>query len=309
MTRIVRAALTETCNAYADMPGSVEELNELADKLPAIREANIDHHRYLIEAAKDVNVQALCMGELFAAPYFALDCTPMWKELAEDAEDGQTISAMRETARTLQMLLVAPIYELDAKTGKRFNTAVVIEKDGSILGKYRKCHIPEGTNDAGSFCETFYYERSDGNLDNGVANISGNDYFPVFQSSVGKLGVAICYDRHFPGVVKALAEQGAEIVFSPAVTFGKKSQAMWEMEFPVDATRHNLFIGGSNRVGKEAPWNQDFFGGSYFVGPNGRPDPVQASPGLVVADLDLAQLDDADPSGWNFERDLRPGIY
>ncbi len=309
MTRIVRAALTETANAYTEMPAKIEDLSQLADKMAAIRDANIEHHLKLIEDAADLGVQMLCMGELFTGPYFALDRTPMWTQLAEDAQEGATITAMKKAARGHKMLLVAPIYELDADTGKRFNTAVVIENDGSILGKYRKCHIPEGTNDANSFCETFYYERSDGALDNGAGNISKNDYFPVFASALGKVGVAICYDRHFHGVMKALSEQGAELVFSPAVTFGKKSRDMWEMEFAVDATRHNLFIGGSNRRGSEAPWNQEYFGASYFVGPNGRPDTLASRKELIVADLDLGQLSGDDPSGWNFARDIRPDIY
>ena len=309
MTRSVRAALTETRNAYGNMPAQTDGLAGLTDKMPAIRDANIQHHLELIAAAAELDVQALCMGELFTGPYFALDRTPMWQELAEDARDGVTVKAMQQAAQTHKMLLVAPIYELDAASGRRFNTALVIENDGTILGKYRKCHIPEGTNDAGSFCETFYYQRSDGELDNGPANISKNPYFPVFASSVGNVGVAICYDRHFHGVMKALADEGAEIVFSPAVTFGKKSRAMWEMEFAVDATRHNLFIGGSNRRGCEAPWNQEFFGASYFVGPNGRPAPLSSREELIVADLDLDQLSSEDPSGWNFARDLRPDIY
>lgn len=309
MSRLVRAALTQTKNAYLEMPDSVDALAELSDKLPAIRDANIEHHVALIAAAKDLGVQVLCMGELFAAPYFALDRTPMWQELAEDAREGVTVKAMQAAASAHEMLVVAPIYEIDSESGKRFNTALVVERDGSVLGKYRKCHIPEGSNDAGSFCETFYYQRSDGKLGNGSTKVSKNEFFPVFETSVGKLGVAICYDRHFPGVMKALAEQGAEIVFSPAVTFGQKSQTMWDMEFAVDAARHNLFIGGSNRVGREAPWNQEFFGASYFVGPNGRADLVRAPQGLVVADLDLEQLTSEDPSGWNFARDLRPDIY
>lgn len=309
MTRIVRAAMTQTKNAYSAMPDSVEGLKQLTAHMPAIRDANIAHHQELIASAGKLGVQALCMGELFTGPYFALDRNAMWRELAEDAATGPTILAMQEAARQNAMLLVAPIYEVDAESGTRFNTAVVIEKDGSILGKYRKCHIPEGSNDAGSFCETFYYQRSDGRLNNGPANVSSNAFFPVFQSSVGKVGVAICYDRHFPGVMKVLAEEGAELVFSPAVTFGQKSQAMWDMEFVVDAARHNLFIGGSNRLGSEAPWQQPYFGGSHFVGPNGRVPALEAPAGLVVADLELDELSDVDPSGWNFRRDLRPDIY
>lgn len=309
MSTMVRAALTQTVNAYPDMPASRAELGTLADRLDEIREANVAHHVGLIVAAKSLGVQALCMGELFAGPYFALGQDPMWLALAEDASTGPTVTTMCETARAHGILLVVPIYELDAVTGKRFNTAVVIERDGAILGKYRKTHIPEGTNDAGSFYEKFYYERSDGELGESAANLSSNRYFPVFQTSVGKLGVTICYDRHFPGCVKALAEQGAELVFSPAVTFGKKSRAMWELEFPVDAARHNLFIGGSNRLGSEAPWDQPYFGASYFAGPNGRPPHLDAPTGLVVADLDLAALSAEDPSGWDLERDLRPTIY
>lgn len=314
MNRKIRVALSETANVYKDMPESVEALDQLSTKLGDLRDANIAHHIALTKEAAAQGVQAICFGELFTGPYFALEKKPIWLGLAEDALSGPTVQALQEVAKELGILIVAPIYEVDSISGKRFNTAVVIENDGRVLGKYRKCHIPEGENDAGSFHETFYYQSSDGKLENvplarGGANISQNDFFPVFDTSVGKIGIAICYDRHFPGVMKTLAEQGAEIVFSPAVTFGKKSRAMWEMEFAVDATRHNLFIGGSNRVGTEPPWTQEYFGASYFIGPNGRAEALDAPDGLVIADLDLAQLSDDDPSGWNFTRDLRPDIY
>ncbi len=309
MSPLIRVALTQTCNAYSAMPCSIDGLPGLAKQMPAIAEANLNHHLELLEQAASMGVQAICFGELFTGPYFALHQDPMWIALAEDATNGPTVTALKAAAKRHAILIVAPIYEWDASSRTRFNTAVVIEKDGTILGSYRKCHIPEGENDAGSFHETFYYDRSDGKMDNGDKNISDNDFFPVFETSIGKLGVAICYDRHFPGVMKALSEGGAELVFSPAVTFGQKSRQMWEMEFAVDATRHNLFIGGSNRIGSEPPWNQEFFGASYFVGPNGRPSPIEAPKGLVVADLNLGELRGEDPSGWNFTRDLRPAIY
>ncbi|MBL4632415.1 MAG: GNAT family N-acetyltransferase [Kofleriaceae bacterium] len=309
MKRQIRVALSETINVYPDMPQSVDTLDELDGRLEALRDANIEHHVKLAQMAAKQGVEAICFGELFTGPYFALEKKSIWLDLAEDALTGATVRAMQAAAQEHKILIVAPIYEIDSKSGKRFNTAVVIEKDGAILGIYRKCHIPEGENDAGSFHETFYYERSDGDLNNGSANISQNRYYPVFETSIGKLGIAICYDRHFPGVMKTLAEEGAELVFSPAVTFGKKSRAMWEMEFAVDAVRHNLFIGGSNRLGTEPPWTQEYFGASYFVGPNGRAQVVEAPTGLVIADLDLGELSDDDPSGWNFERDLRADIY
>ncbi len=302
-------ALTQTINAYKGMPETPGDLGMHASKLGDIADANIAHHEELVRDAAKLDVKALCMGELFTGPYFALGELAMWTELAEDAQTGPTVRAMQALAQETGMVLVAPIYELDAKSGKRFNTAVVIESDGSILGKYRKTHIPAGTNDQGSFYETFYYERSDGKLSNGPANISDNPFFPVFNTTVGKIGVAICYDRHFPGVMKALADAGAELIFSPAVTFGQKSRRMWEVEFEVDAARHNVFIAGSNRKGSEAPWHQEYFGASHIVGPNGRAEPIESRPELVIASVDLASLAEPDPSGWNLPRDLRSEIY
>lgn len=308
MSTTVRCAMTETVNVFP-MPASLEDLPALRGRLDEVRTANVTHHVQLIAAAAARGVRVLGMGELFPAPYFALYRDPMWHELAEDARTGPTVTALRVAARTHGMILVAPIYERCAATGKRFNTAVIIDEHGEILGTYRKTHIPHGANEQGSFHEPFYYERSDGRLLASPANISRNPYFPVFATSAGNIGVAICYDRHFDGVMRTLAREGAEIVFSPAVTFGEKSRRMWELEFPVDAARHNLFIGGSNRRGSEAPWNQEYFGASYFVGPNGRCDDVGDHDELVIADLDVDALRAPDPSGWNLPRDLRPDIY
>lgn len=308
MSRVVRAALTQTVNAYRDMPKRVEDLPKLASRLDEVRRANLDHHVGLLEAARAQGARVACMGELFPAPYFAIRHDPMWTALAEDAQTGESVRCMRETAARLGMILVAPIYELDP-SGQRFNTAVVIDERGDILGKFRKTHIPHGENEQGAFLEGFYYDRSDGKNGKSAKNVSKNDFFPVFETSVGRIGVAICYDRHFDGVMSSLAHEGAELVFSPAVTFGEKSQRMWYLEFPVDATRHNIFIGGSNRKGAEPPWNQPYFGESYFVGPGGVLSNVSTHKNLVVADVDLAELSRPDPSGWNLPRDLRPNIY
>ncbi|MBL8611089.1 MAG: hypothetical protein JNL38_27345 [Myxococcales bacterium] len=308
MKRVVRAAMTQTVNVYRGMPASVSALGELAGRLDALRAANVAHHVDLMERAKDAGARVVCFGELFTGPYFALGTDPMWRALAEDALDGPTVRSVREAARRLGLVTIAPIYEQDP-SGKRFNTAVVVDERGEVLGKYRKTHIPEGENEQGSFHERFYYERSDGQNGRGPANVSKNDFFPVFETSVGRVGVAICYDRHFEGVMGTLASEGAEIVFCPAVTFGAKSQRMWAMEFPVDAARHGIFIGGSNRAGVEPPYTQPYFGETYFVGPNGPAPNVSEHPNLVIADLDLSELTSGDPSGWNLPRDARPDIY
>lgn len=308
---IVRAALTQTINAYPDMPESVKDLRRLKSRLDAVRGANVEHNVGLIKVAAKAGAKVVCLGELCTGPYFAMIKDPMWLAMAEDAAKGPSVNAFAEAAKENGIVVVAPIYELDAKSKRRFNTAVVIEADGAILGKYRKTHIPCGANEQGEFAETYYYGRSEGPQNKKSAKILGkNPYFPVFKTSVGKIGVAICYDRHFEGVVAALAEAGAELVFSPAVTFGAKSRRLWDQEFLVDACRHRLFIGGSNRRGEEKPWNQPYFGASYFAGPDGEKVSNRSPrPDLVIADLDLGALKKPDPSGWDLKRDVRPKIY
>jgi len=306
--RVVRAALTQTVNAYPGMPPTVADLPALATQLDAIRAANVAHHVALTKAAKAQGAQVVCFGELFPAPYFALRHDEFWVGLAEDVFDGPTVTTLKGLAKELGVILIAPIYE-KTKDGKRFNTAVVIDEAGVVLGTYRKTHIPHGKNEQGQFLEGFFYDRSDGGNGPHVRNVSKNPFFPVWETSLGRLGVAICYDRHFEGVMSTLAREGAELVFSPAVTFGEKSHRMWHLEFQVDAARHNVFIGGSNRKGVEPPWNQPYFGESHFVGPNGVLQNLSTHPELVVADVDLSTLAKPDPSGWNLKRDLRRDIY
>ena len=304
---IVRAAMTQTCNVYGPMPATVDGLAGLAPHLEEIRHANVDHHVDLIERAHGQGARIVGLGELFPAPYFALRQDRFWREAAEGASDGPTVTTLRAVAERLGVVVVAPIYERAGE--KRFNTAVVIEADGGLLGGYRKSHVPQGANEQGSFDERFYYGPSDGTAVPGLPFREESPFFPVFETAVGRIGIATCYDRHFEGVVAALARNGAQLVFSPAVTFGEKSRRMWELEFPVDAARHNVFIGGSNRLGVEPPWNQPYFGGSYFVGPNGRLEDLSRDERLVVSDVDLGEVSRPDPSGWNLARDARPEIY
>lgn len=303
----MRAALTQTVNAYDELP-PLERLDEAGPLLADVREANVAHHLELARHAAGQGARLICFGELFTGPYFALGKLPVWLGLAEDAREGPTAQAVCAAARELQAVIVAPLYEL-SPCGRRFNTAIVADATGELLGTYRKTHIPHGGNEQGVFLEGFYYERSDGKAWQGPRTISRNPHFPVWETAVGRLGVAICYDRHFPGVVRTLAAEGAQIVLCPAVTFGEKSRRMWELEFDVDACRHRVFIGGSNRLGTEPPWNQPYFGASLFAGPDGRLENLSDHPNLVIADLDLSSLEGPDPSGWKLQRDLRPEIY
>jgi len=157
MTASVRIAMTQTRNAYSPMPERVEDLPRLAGQLEAIREANVAHHVALIEEAARQGARVVGLGELFTSPYFALERRDMWLPMAEDAREGPTIRTLRDVAARLGVVLIAPIYELDTETGERFNTAVIIDDDGRWCGRYRKTHIPCGTNEQGEFHETHYY--------------------------------------------------------------------------------------------------------------------------------------------------------
>lgn len=306
---VLRVALTETRNVFAEMPGRVEELAALAGRLAEVRAANLAHHRALAARAAEAGARLVCFGELFAGPYFALSREPLWHEFAEDVREGPSVLLAAEIAREHEVVVVAPIYERDAASGRRFNTAVVVDAGGEWLGAYRKNHIPRGANERAAFDERFYYQPGDGAAPRGPKTRAASPYFPVFETAVCRLGIAICYDRHFPGSVASLAAAGAELVLSPAVTFGEKSRRLWHREFEVDAARHGLFVGGSNRLGAEAPWNVAFFGHSHIAGPDGVLPRLASPEGIALFDLDLTRLAADDPAGWNLARDARPGIY
>ncbi len=307
---VVRAAMTQTRNAFPGMPATVDDLDALRGGLEALRRANVEHHVDLMRRAHAQGARLICFGELFTGPYFAHDRRPFWFDLAEPALTGPTVARLAPVARELGMVVVAPLYEYDPRVDARFNTAVVIDADGAILGSYRKTHVPHGTNERGGFCEDFYFDRSDGGMVNDhPANISKNKHFPVFETAAGRLGVSICYDRHFEGVMRTLAQNGAQIVFNPAVTFGRQSRRCWDLEFAVEAMRWNVYIGGSNRLGAEPPWTVDFFGRTGFTSPVGALPDESADPCLMIADLDLAAFGGGDGSGWDLARDRRPDIY
>jgi len=178
--------------------------------------------------------------------------------------------------------------------GFLYNTAAVIERDGTYLGKYRKTHIPH----VGGFWEKFYFRP-------------GNMGYPIFDTSVGRIGVYICYDRHFPEGWRALGLAGAKIVFNPSATSRGLSMYLWKLEQPASAVANEYFIGAINRVGKEPFGDNDFYGSSYFVDPRGQfvGDPASdTDEELVVRDLDLDMIDEV-RKVWAFYRDRRPDAY
>lgn len=270
------------------------ELSPQRASLAAIRKAMLDKHRRLIEEAGRKSVKILCLQELFYGPYFCAEQHARWYELAERVPEGPTVQLMTKLARKHRMAIVIPVYE-EEMTGVYYNTAAVVDADGRYLGKYRKHHIPHCHP---GFWEKFYFTP-------------GNLGYPVFETRYAKVGVYICYDRHFPEGARVLGLNGAEVVFNPSATVAGLSEYLWELEQPAHAVANGYFVGAINRVGHEKPWDiGEFYGKSYFCDPRGKII-AQASRDkdqVLVADLDLEMIQQV-RSTWQFFRDRRPETY
>ncbi|MEH1129546.1 nitrilase-related carbon-nitrogen hydrolase [Micromonospora sp. CPCC 206061] len=273
MADLIRAALVQT--------------NWTGDKESMIKA----HEEYARQAAAQ-GAKVICFQELFYGPYF---CQVQDKEYYSYAESipGPTTERFQALAAELGMVMILPMYEQE-QPGVLYNTAAVVDADGTYLGKYRKTHIPQ----VKGFWEKFYFRP-------------GNLGYPTFDTAVGRIGVYICYDRHFPEGWRALGLGGATIVFNPSATHRGLSGYLWQLEQPASAVANEYFIGAINRVGIEELGDNDFYGTSYFVDPEGKfvgetGDPYQ--PELIVRDLDLGLLAEV-RDRWAFYRDRRPDAY
>jgi beta-ureidopropionase len=283
MPRTVKCGLIQAANA-APTDAPIEE----------IKRANIEKHLGMIEDAARQGVQILCMQEVFTTPYFCAEQQVRWYEAVEKVPDGPTVRLMQETARKHNMVIIVPIYE-EEMTGIYYNTAAVIDADGKYLGKYRKNHIPHV---APGFWEKFYFKP-------------GNLGYPAFDTAYARIGVYICYDRHFPEGARILGLNGAEIVFNPSATVAGLSEYLWRLEQPAHAVANGYFIGAINRVGHEQPWDiGEFYGSSYFCDPRGQfvAEAPRDRDALVVAELDLEMIRQV-RNTWQFFRDRRPESY
>ncbi|WP_329321090.1 acyltransferase [Streptomyces sp. NBC_01537] len=274
MSRVVRAALVQT-----KWTGDMESMIAL-------------HEQYAREAAAQ-GAQIIGFQEVFNAPYFCQVQEAEHYQWAEPVPDGPTIVRMQALAKELNMVIVVPVYEVE-QAGFYYNTAAVIDADGSYLGKYRKHHIPQ----VKGFWEKYYFKP-------------GNLGWPVFDTAVGKVGVYICYDRHFPEGWRALGLAGAEIVYNPSATSRGLSAYLWQLEQPAAAVANEYFVAAINRVGVEEYGDNDFYGTSYFVDPRGQFVGDVASDKeeeLVVRDLDMDKIEEVRQQ-WAFYRDRRPDAY
>jgi N-carbamoylputrescine amidase len=259
----------------------------------------IEKHVRLVREAAKKGAQIVCLQELFYGPYFCTEQTPKWYEATEAIPDGPTTKLMQDLAAELGIVLVVPMYE-EKQPGVYYNTAAVIDADGSYLGKYRKHHLPQvaaGPSPCG-FWEKYYFKP-------------GNSGYPVFETRFAKVGVYICYDRHFPEGARLLGLAGAEIVFNPSATVAGLSEYLWKLEQPAHAVANGYYVGAINRVGFETPWNMgEFYGQSYLVDPRGQ-FVVQASRDRdesIVGDMDRSLIREV-RNTWQFYRDRRPETY
>jgi len=284
MSRIVRSGLVQT---RFDLDGGTATLDQIYD-------AQLKKVLGFVEEAARQEVQILCFQELFNGPYFCAEQTTRWYDFTEPVPDGKTTRLFQDLARKHGMAIVLPIYEREMD-GVYYNTAAVIDNDGTYLGKYRKNHIPHV---APGFWEKFYFKP-------------GNLGYPTFQTKFARIGVYICYDRHFPEGARMLGLHGAEIVYNPSATVAGLSEYLWKLEQPAHAVANGYFVGAINSVGTEKPWAiGEFYGQSYFCDPRGKML-VTASRDkdeLVVSDLDLDVIKEV-RNTWQFFRDRRPETY
>ena len=258
-----------------------------------IRDIMNEAHLPLIEQAGREGVQVLCLQEVFNQPYFCPSQDTKWYAAAEAIPDGPTTRLMQDCAKKHSMVIVVPVYE-EEMTGVYYNTAAVIDADGRYLGKYRKHHIPQ----VAGFYEKFFFKP-------------GNAGYPVFETAYCRLGVYICYDRHFPEGWRALALNGAEYVVNPSATVAGLSQHLWELEQPASAVANGYYIGAINRVGTEQPWDIGrFYGSSYFVNPRGEllVKASETDDELITCEMDIEMVREV-RNTWQFFRDRPPETY
>ena len=274
MSDIVRAALVQS---------------EWTGDKASMVDKNVD----LARQAADQGAQVLCFQEIFNTPYF---CNTQDSDHYDDAEEipgGPTMQRMIKLAEETGMVLVVPIYER-VDEGVFYNTAAVIDAGGEFLGIYRKMHIPH----VEGFWEKFYFRP-------------GNLGYPIFDTAVGRIGVYICYDRHFPEGWRALGLAGAKIVFNPSATTRGHSKYLWELEQPAAAVANEYYVGAINRVGSEDLEDTDYYGSSYFVDPRGQlvgDKASDTSDEVIVRDLDMDLITEV-RRHWAFYRDRRSDSY
>jgi len=256
---------------------------------------NIDKAAAMVQQAAAYGANIVCLQELFASRYFPQTVDVKNYDLARTLPD-ESVAVMQKIAAAKKLTIIVPVYEC-ARPGINFNTAMIIDADGSIAGKFRKVHIP----DSPQYLEKFYFTP-------------GDLGYPVFKTAYATIGIGICWDEWLPEVARILGMKGAEIIFYPSAIGSEpdrpdySSQAAWETVIKSHGITNGLFIAALNRVGRED--DMSFYGGSFISNPFGdvlaRGD--NQSDQVVAAELDLKQIREFRDL-FHFYRDRRPETY
>ena len=264
----------------------------------ADKTANVERAERLVRQAADRGAKIACLPELFSTMYFCVETRREYFDWAEPVP-GPTTDRMGALARELGIVLIAPVFE-KAPDGRYFNCAAVLGPDGRVIGKYRKSSIPfmdaaQSPEPRGN--EKFYF--SPGDLG-----------FPTFDTPFGRIGILICYDRHFPEAARVLGLGGAEIVFVPTATT-RMTRYLWDVELRAHAVANVYYVCGVNKVGVDIGGStRDHHGNSMIVSPKGEimAEASATEDDIAVADVDLAALP-ALRALWGYYRDRRPDKY
>ena len=251
------------------------------------KERNIEKAVKFAQIATERGANLICFQELFTTHWFPREMNKRYFSLAEKM-DGPTITRMQRLAGENKVVLVCPIFEIEEDSF--YNSAIVIDADGEILGSYRKIHVPQ----IPLWEERYYFS-------------SGNHGFPVFRTKFAPIGVQICWDNFFPEGPRILALKGAKILFCPtAAAFA--SQRKWETAISSNAVANGVYSFRVNRVGSEE--KQDFYGRSFCISPEGEllDKPTGMKDSIALVEIDLKNIDQTRKE-WPFLKDRRPETY
>ncbi len=264
------------------------------------RAANVANAKRLVREAKAKGAQVVLIQELFETPYFCKDQLAKNFELAAPFDGNALIKDFSALARELDVVL--PLSFFEKANNAHFNSLAMIDADGSVLGLYRKSHIPDGPG----YQEKFYFNP-------------GDTGFKVWRTKVGAVGAAICWDQWFPEAARAMALMGAEILCYPTAIGSEPppapavdSSAHWRREMQGHAGANYVPLIASNRIGREVGETCEitFYGTSFIAGPAGEilADAGRDKEAVITATVDLDAIASARQS-WGLFRDRRPDLY
>ncbi len=261
-------------------------------------EDNLIKAEQMVRKAAQAGAKIILLQELFKTPYFCQIENYDYFKLAEEYLHSQLIARFQKLAQELDVVLPISFFEKDGNVF--FNSLAMVDADGTILGKYRKAHIPTGQ----CYEEKFYFSP-------------GDDDFKVFATKYGKVGIGICWDQWFPEVARILALQGAEIILYPTAigsepVLDKDSKDHWQHVMCGHAAANIIPVVASNRVGieKEKGSAMTFFGSSFIADQYGNmvASMDRSSEGFITFEFDLQNINDQRIS-WGVFRDRRPDLY